>query len=138
MEDNNRKDFYDYTIVMDGDYKGPNNGGVNKDMAAELEKAIEDKYVAEKPRQEQTEETDKAERLYFDYERMCFKEPTTLDRDDIYPHSYYWRIGDRYDQDKLAVLEEALREGKKIEETDAYVKYTEKLKHQKFSPDSWD
>ena len=55
--------------------------------------------------------------LYREYEKMRLNEPTVIDTDDIYPRSYQWRMGDRYDMGKVAVLEEALKNWKKIEET---------------------
>ena len=69
---------------------------------------------------------------------MCFKEPTVLDMDDIYPHSYQWRVGDRYDQGKLEALEEALRKGIKIADTEAYQRYIEEVRRRRFNPVSWE
>ena len=113
----NRKDF-EYTIVMDASYTGPD---VN-DLKAE---------GAENPHAEE-------ERLYTDYERMAFRLPTVLDKDDAYPHSYQWRVADRYDPGKLASLEEALNNRSKIEDTEAYRKFIESMKSRKFKPESWD
>ncbi len=76
--------------------------------------------------------------LYNEYEKMCLKEPTVLDLDDIYPHAYQWRSSDRYDTAKIEVLEEALKHGLKIVDTAAYQRYVEAVKSRKFAPDSWD
>lgn len=75
--------------------------------------------------------------LYREYEKMRLMEPTVLDIDDIYPRSYQWRMGDRYDMGKVAALEEALKNRKSIEETEAYSKYIETVSRSGMSPDAW-
>ena len=118
----NDKDF-DYTIVMDASYISPD---VN-DFKQPEEKAA----AAEDPNAEY-------ELLYYDYERMILRDPTVLDRDDAYPHSYQRRMGDRYDPGKLAALEEALNNICRISDTQAYKKYLDDMKTRKFKPESWD
>ena len=76
--------------------------------------------------------------LYEEYEKMCLNEPTAIDTDDIYPRSYQWRIGDRYDMGKVAALEEALKHWKRIEETEAYKRYIDSVSRRDFAPESWD
>ena len=111
----------EYTIVMDASYRGPQ---------------IPD--AQQKP----AEETDGSKReidlLYDAYERMALMEPTILDVDDAYPHTYQWRMGDKYDPDKVAVVEEALRQKKRITDTEAYRSYIDKISSSKFKPESWD
>ena len=116
------KDF-EYTIVMDASYLGPDAKGSAKpeDSAG----------AAEIPNAEY-------ELLYYDYERMILRDPTVLDKDDAYPHSYQWRVGDRYDPGKIAALEEALNNICRISDTQAYKKYIEEMKNRKFKPESWD
>ena len=75
--------------------------------------------------------------LYREYEKMRLNEPTVIDADDIYPRSYQWRMGDRYDMGKVAALEEALKNWKKIEETEAYRKYIETVARSGMAPDAW-
>ena len=75
--------------------------------------------------------------LYSEYEKMRLNEPTVVDTDDIYPRSYQWRMGDRYDMGKVAALEEALKNWKSIEETEAYSKYIEVVTNSGLSPDAW-
>ena len=118
----NEKDF-EYTIVMDASYTGPD--------ASDLRTAGEGAVQAGEAHAED-------ERLYTDYERMAFRLPTVLDRDDAYPHSYQWRVADRYDPGKLAALEEALNNRTKVEDTDAYRKFIEDIKNRRFKPESWD
>lgn len=128
------KNYDEYTVVLDGTYKKPDT----KDLQAHAEE-LKSYLPDEKPESDPTSEiNEKMERLYYDYEKMCLKLPTVLDKDDVYPHSYQWRLGDKYDPAKLEVLEEAVRKGVKIEETEAYVKYVEGIKRQKFTPLSWD
>lgn len=79
-----------------------------------------------------------ADRLYHEYEKICFRDPTVLDKDDIYPRSYQWRLGDRYDPGKLAAVKEAVLKMVRIEETEAYGKYAETMSGKNFTPDSWD
>lgn len=117
----NEKDF-EYTIVMDASYTGPDvnefrkpeEGGDGPDANKEYEL------------------------LYYDYERMILRDPTVLDKDDAYPHSYQWRVGDRYDPGKIAALEEAINNRVRISDTEAYRKYVEEMKNRKFKPESWD
>ena len=78
------------------------------------------------------------DRLYYEYERMSFRDPNVLDKDDAYPHSYQWRIGDKYDPAKKPVLEEAIEKGVRITDTEAYENYVEEIKHRKFTMESWD
>jgi len=116
----NEKDF-DYTIVMDASYLSP--------AAREAKKAEDSADMA--PNADY-------ELLYYDYERMIFRDPTVLDKDDAYPHSYQWRMGDRYDPGKLEALEEALKKKVRISDTEAYQKYIEEIKKRRFKPESWD
>ena len=118
----NGKDF-DYTIVMDASYTGPDVNDL-KNVDEDIEKAAD--MVAD------------YEMLYFDYEKMALMLPTVLDKDDAYPHSYQWRVGDRYDPGKIEALREALESKIKIEDTDAYRKFIEEIKGRKFKPESWD
>ena len=115
----NEKDF-EYTIVMDASYTGPDINDLRKPEEGAMDPHSED------------------ERLYIDYERMAFRLPTVLDRDDAYPHSYQWRVADRYDPGKIAALEEALNNRIKIEDTEAYKKFINDMKSRKFKPESWD
>lgn len=118
----NDKDF-EYTIVMDASYLGPD---VNESRKPEDSADIADDPNAE------------YELLYYDYERMILRDPTVLDKDDAYPHSYQWRVGDRYDPLKIEALEEALNNRVRISDTQAYKKYIEEMKNRKFKPESWD
>ena len=118
----NEKDF-EYTIVMDASYMGPD---IN-----DLRKPEDGPANAADPNAEY-------ELLYYDYERMIFRDPTVLDKDDAYPHSYQWRMCDRYDPAKLAALEEALNNRTRISDTQAYKKFLEDIKSRKFKPESWD
>ena len=68
----NNEDF-DYTIVMDPRYPGLDP--IRHEPLAEAEKKPEKVVI------------DPWERLYAEYEEMCFKDPTILDKDDAYPHS---------------------------------------------------
>ena len=115
----NEKDF-EYTIVMDASYTGPDESELEKNV-----QGASDSHAEE-------------ERLYADYERMALRIPTVLDMDDAYPHSYQWRVGDRYDPEKLAALEEAINNRSKIEDTEAYKKFVDSIKNRKFKPESWD
>ena len=122
-----KKTYYDkdieYTIVMDASYLGPDEEDLNQ---SEEEQAETANQIAE------------YEMLYFDYEKMALMLPTVLDMDDAYPHSYQWRVGERYDEGKIAALQEALNNRSKIEDTTAYKKYVEDFKSRKFKPESWD
>lgn len=148
---NNKDNDFDYTIVMDARYPG-------LDPAAQ-EEAVE--AAAKTPEQgadgapaktaehgagagaaatpePQIEYNDYYERLYAEYEEMALKEPTILDRDDAYPHSYQWRVSDRYDPAKIEVLKAALSQGKRITDTEEYQKYIEDIKNRRFKPESWE
>ena len=117
---------HDYTIVLDPNY-------------AELEKMVMEQ-ASEPEETKDDKDGSKAEidRMYAEYEVMCLKEPTILDLDDAYPHSYQWRVGDKYDPAKIEVLKAALREGKRITDTEAYQEYVEDMKSRKFEPASWE
>lgn len=117
----NEKDF-EYTIVMDASYAGPDAEDLKQ---TELDPAEAD-MIAD------------YEMLYFDYEKMILRDPTVLDKDDAYPHSYQWRVGDRYDPGKIEALQEALNNRTRISDTQAYKKYVEGMKTRKFKPESWD
>ena len=119
----NNEDF-DYTIVMDPRYPGLDP--IRHEPLAEAEKKPEKVVI------------DPWERLYAEYEEMCFKDPTILDKDDAYPHSYQWRVGDRYDPAKIEVLKAALREGKRITDTEAYQEFVEDIKGRKLEPLNWE
>ena len=114
----------EYTIVMDMDklpieaLRSRDDKSNNIDKTSNLKANIDD--------------------LYRKYEKMRLSEPTVLDEDDIYPRSYQWRMGDRYDMGKVAALEEALKSWKKIEETEAYSKYVETISKSGLKLDSWD
>ena len=112
----NARDF-EYTIVMDANYEG----AVTETPNRTVERA---KPAAQAPGRSSSTAPDKAaepaepatgagfareaERVYAAYEKMCLKEPTVLDKDDIYPRTYQWRAGDRYDPDKVAVVAAAV------------------------------
>lgn len=119
----NNEDF-DYTIVMDPRY--PELDPIRHEPLAEAGKKPEKVVI------------DPWERLYAEYEEMCFKDPTILDKDDAYPHSYQWRVGDRYDPAKIEVLKAALREGKRITDTEEYQNFIENIKSRKIEPLSWE
>ena len=119
----NNEDF-DYTIVMDPRYPGLDP--IRHEPLAEAEKKPEKVVI------------DPWERLYAEYEEMCFKDPTILDKDDAYPHAYQWRVGDRYDPAKIEVLKAALREGKRITDTEEYQNFIENIKSRKIEPLSWE
>ncbi len=143
MADNNTS--YDYTMVFDGDLKGQgslDNGGTELSRTATEPKPVQSQPAAEpaspEKRMQPGDFKEKIDRLYYDYEKMCLKWPTILDMDDAYPHSYQWRIGDKYDLGKMEALEEALRDGVKIENTEAYRKYTSSLTHRKIPQMTWD
>ena len=124
MEKNTDNKDFEYTIVMDASYTAPQKSEGQAAAAAAAGGL--------------TDSMKEAELLYDAYERMALMEPTILDVDDAYPHSYQWRVGDRYDADKLAVVEAALKEKKRISDTEAYQEYLEKIKNLKFKPESWD
>ena len=140
MADNKNKDF-DYTIVMDSKYPGMDPTAKEEAVSAAANDGDPKKGAAGPavPAPEpQIEYNDYYERLYAEYEEMCLKEPTVLDRDDAYPYSYQWRVGDRYDPAKIELLKAALVQGKKIADTDEYKKYLEDVKSRRFKPESWD
>ena len=116
------KDNFEYTIVMDASYMGPQ---VNADDA-------------QSGSAEEAEGHKEIDRLYNDYERMALRVPTVVDTDDAYPRSYQWRVGDRYDPAKVKVIEAALKERVKIADTEAYKQYIEDITSRKFKPESWD
>ena len=128
----NNEDF-DYTIVMDPRYPGLDP--IRHEPLAEAGKKPEPEAHAKEP---EKVVIDPWERLYAEYEEMCFKDPTILDKDDAYPHSYQWRVGDRYDPAKIEVLKAALREGKRITDTEEYQNFIENIKSRKIEPLSWE
>ena len=132
MDKFNKNDDFDYTIVMDPRYPGLDPVAPEQAAPAAPEKESAPAASPEKP------VIDPWERLYAEYEEMCLKEPTILDMDDAYPHSYQWRVGDRYDPAKIEVLKAALREGKRITDTEEYKKYLEDIKNRRFEPVSWE
>ncbi len=118
---------FDYTLIMNQNEVEPKSGGnteVSRQQAPEAPEVPDEKEVAD--------------RIYYEYEKMCLKEPTVLDKDDIYPHTYQWRAGDRYDPAKVEVVEAALRQGVRIANTEEYLKYAEAIRNRRFTPDSWD
>lgn len=131
---NNNEDF-DYTIVMDPRYPGLDPVKHEPLEGAEPKKSEEPAAPAKEP---EKVVIDPWERLYAEYEEMCFKDPTILDKDDAYPHSYQWRVGDRYDPAKIEVLKAALREGKRITDTEAYQEFIEDIKSRKLEPLNWE
>ncbi|MCQ2563468.1 MAG: hypothetical protein MJ128_03115 [Mogibacterium sp.] len=128
----NNEDF-DYTIVMDPRYPGLDP--IRHEPLAEAEKKPEPEAPAKEP---EKPVIDLWERLYAEYEEMCFRDPTILDKDDAYPHSYQWRVGDRYDPAKIEVLKAALSEGKRITDTEEYQNFIENIKSRKIEPLSWE
>lgn len=145
MDKDNAKDI-DYTIVLDPRYPSLDaqeqaETKIFEKAGTETAKAGEEDAQASAEKQAEQEKDDhKAaiDRLYEEYEKMCYKESTAVDKDDAYPHSYQWRIGDRYDEAKVAVLREALKERKLIADTEAYLIYVEEIKSRNFRPESWD
>lgn len=109
----NEKDI-EYTIVMDPEYRE----AVNPKKDADPKHAID--------------------LLYEEYEHMCMMDPNVVDKDDIYPHSYQWRMGDKYDQVKVGLVKEALKHSKKIADTEAYEAFVEEVKKSKIETISWD
>ena len=118
----NEKDF-EYTIVMDASYTGPD---------------VNDFRKPEEGTDNAGDANAEYELLYRDYERMILRDPTVLDKDDAYPHSYQWRMADRYDPGKIEALEEALNNVTRISDTQAYRKFLEDMKNRRFKPESWD
>ena len=118
----NEKDF-EYTIVMDASNVGPD---------------VNDFREPEKGADTANDPNAEAELLYRDYERMILRDPTVLDKDDAYPRTYQWRVGDRYDPAKLAAVEEAISNRCRISDTQAYKNFIDEMKDRKFKPESWD
>ena len=133
---------FDYTIVMDPRFPGviPDGPAPAAETAAPAKEPIPAAEAAAPAKDAEPEKPviDPWERLYSEYEEMCLKEPTILDLDDAYPHSYQWRVGDRYDPAKIEVLKAALMEGKRISDTEAYQEYLEDFKRRRFEPVSWE
>ena len=139
MDKFNKNDDFDYTIVMDPRYPGLDPVAPEQAASAAPEKESALAAPAKEPvASPEKPVIDPWERLYAEYEEMCLKEPTILDMDDAYPHSYQWRVGDRYDPAKIEVLKAALREGKRITDTEEYKKYLEDIKNRRFEPVSWE
>lgn len=134
--DINNNDDYEYTVVLKGNYLKPSDTA--EDSGQVVERANSGSVQGASGSTHKIDQHKLMDRLYYEYEKMCLKEPTVLDKDDAYPHSYHWRIGDRYDPAKIEVLEEALSTGKKIVDTEAYLKYVETVKNRRFTPVSWD
>lgn len=109
----NERDI-EYTIVMDPEY----TAAINPNKAADPKHAID--------------------LLYEEYEQMCLREATVLDKDDIYPHSYQWRMGDKYDSVKVGLVKEALKQNKKIADTEEYQAFVEAVKKSRIETISWD
>lgn len=124
--DNNKIDTgnLDYTIVLDKNYIGPDS----------------DKMNVEPQKSDTGSDDSKAaiDSLYSEYEKMCLKDPTVIDTDDAYPHAYQWRIVDRYDPAKVNVIKEALKQGKRVADTEAYASYVDAVSSMRFKPESWD
>ena len=118
----NEKDF-EYTIVMDASYTGPD---------------VNDFRPAEEGAGQEADSNAEYELLYRDYERMILRDPTVLDKDDAYPHTYQWRMVDRYDPGKIEAVEEALKGRMRISDTEAYKRFIEEIKSRRFKPESWD
>ncbi len=114
----------DYTIVMDPSYFELTEVSGDPDVEVAEEGVSSDRKAAD--------------RLYSEYEKMCYKLPTVLDADDAYPHSYQWRIVDKYAPSKLKVVEEALSLGVKIADTEAYASYVEEVKTSGVELDPWE
>ena len=139
---NNKDNDFDYTIVMDARYPGLDPAAQDEAVEAAASgkdpKSGADAAPAAPTPEPQIEYNDYYERLYAEYEEMALKEPTILDVDDAYPHSYQWRVGDRYDPAKIEVLKAALSQGKRITDTEEYKKYLDSFKSRRFKPESWD
>jgi hypothetical protein len=126
MEKNKFSDDIEYTIVMSAnDIKKAIPGGEAAQIAADPKDEVQEAH------------RNILDRLYYEYERMWLREPTVLDKDDIYPRSYQWRL-DKYDPGKEEVLMEALEHGTRITDTEAYKRYIENYKEVSFTPLSWD
>ena len=145
MDKFNKNDDFDYTIVMDPRYPGLDPVAPEQAAPAVPERSASQATSSAAPAAPAKEAAspekpviDPWERLYAEYEEMCLKEPTILDMDDAYPHSYQGRVGDRYDPAKIEVLKAALREGKRITDTEEYKKYLEDIKNRRFEPVSWE
>ena len=149
----NAKDLV-YTIVLDPRYpsldaqeqaesksaasakaEAPAKTGAEAAQGAKTQGSAEQ---APAPKPDKDERKAVIDRLYAEYEKMCYMETTVVDQDDAYPHSYQWRIGDRYDEAKVAVVREALMQRKLIADTDAYQIYVEEIKGRSYRLESWD
>ena len=117
-------DNIEYTIVMDPEY--PLTEGMKEGRIPESAKTVK------------KETGDATDILYAEYERMCLKEPTVLDKDDIYPHTYQWRIVRKDDPAKIALVRKALEQGVKIADTDEYQEFLEDVKKRGLGPDAWE
>lgn len=109
----NEKDI-EYTIVMDPEYAA----------AVSAKKDSDPKHAIDL--------------LYEEYERSCLGGASVLDRDDIYPRSYQWRMGDKYDPAKVGLVREALRQNRLIADTEEYQEFLEESKKSKVETFSWD
>lgn len=109
---------FDYTLVMDPDYIGLAKDGPEKPSGGDRNEI--------------------AERLYREYEEMCLKDPTIVDVEEAYPKSYQWRMSDRYDQAKIDLLVEAVKEGRRIADLESYQEFLEEVSRRDFRPESWD
>ena len=69
---------------------------------------------------------------------MCLSRNDALDKDDIYPRSYQWRMGDKYDPAKVDLVKTALRLGRRIEDTAEYEEYVEAISKSRIETISWD
>lgn len=109
---------FDYTLVMDPNFTGLTGGEPEKASGGDRNEIVD--------------------RLYREYETMCLKDPTVVDVEDAYPKSYQWRMGDRYDQAKIDLLVEAVKEGKRIADLESYQEFLEEVSKRDFKPESWD
>ena len=109
MTGNNRD--YDYTIVLDGNYL--ETSGHEEKLGKEVKRLKPEDQQTKTPAddsqdEKQTDSKVRVDLLYSTYEKMLFKEPTIMDDDDAYPHSYQWRMGDRYDPGKIQLSYERI------------------------------
>ena len=114
----------EYTIVMDPAFPLTEDG--------------KPEQAAGSVNKEKRDAGDTADILYAEYERMCLREPTVLDKDDVYPHSYQWRMTAKDDPAKIALVSAALKEEKKIADTDAYQEFLEDVKKRGLGPGAWE
>ena len=117
-------DNIEYTIVMDPSFTQTGGKGSEKDPVS----ADKSKRTA----------GNSMDTLYAEYEMMCLREPTVLDSDDAYPHSYQWRLLDRYDPAKIALLKKAVEEGKKIADLEAYQEFLEDVSSRRIEANIWE